>query len=1184
MVGSISQPYGATNLDPVGAGDVQSAGTPVDPRVVGGSSEDAGAAFVVGDPGLAASADSVESTGASAAQANPLAPARSSGASDTTGSAVQLGGSLAGGGAAAASDSPVIAGGLASGAVAGVVTGGGSAVAASSGAASEAGTSGALSQAATFVSKGPGGGDVWVVTGSGGLTFDVSFDQVASALPTGFENDVLSAFRYYADTFNNSGVTLYFNVGFGEIQTGGGGSSTITGNALGESFTFFGGTQTYSTLSSTMSARAAASGDAADTAAVANDLPATDPTGGKTLVMARAEEKALGLVSGTAGSFANPDGNIGFGSSFSFDYTSGQTPNSGTYDFLGVVEHEISEVMGRNSWLDLNGASDYSALDLFRFSSAGAHQLTTGNPSDFSLDGGNTDLYNWNNFNTGNSGDLGDWAGTTPYTPDSFNDNSNSGVLNPITSRDTTLLDVLGWSRTNSTTYTVGPGPASSGIIIYSGDREMVQSGGTAVATYALSGGLEVVSAGGSDSGATLSSGAEQDVFGSANAVVVNGGLQVVESGGVASATTINGSGTLTVSSGGSAVSDTINGGGSETVLSGGTASTTRINSGGSLTVSGMFATAIATTINNGGSETVLAGGSGFNDVINSGGSETLLSGGFADSTINSGGRETVSAGGSAGQDAINGGLLTVSSGGTATGTTVNSAGSQIVSAGGSTTSTTISSGGLEVVSASGTTVNPAISGSGAVLDLLSGAIVSGGITFGGSGGQLQIAGTVMPSSTISGFISGDTFDLASIAFDSLGRANLGANSQLQITEGGITYDLNLDPAQDYSSGNQFQLTADSGGGTLVSINTALTEPQSTLPVSIGGTATISTSFLFSSDVDYASAQLTYTVLTPPTHGTILLNGTAATSFTQADIDNGLVQYRENGDVASDDSFTFQIADPAGNRVGPEGFTVAILHTAAPVIAANAALPVSIDSAATIWTKDLCTLALGDEPAELKYRVTAAPAHGTLLVNGTAATSFTQADIDNKLVQYRASGDGATSDSFSFQVTDAAGDQTPVTTFNIDIRSRAPTAPAVDGATTVVGAWGDTITGGSGATLIIGIAGSQAIFGGSGATTVLGGAGDTITGGTGTLALYIDHPHSPGAAFVGDNGTKGSDTVTGFSQPAGDRIFFLNETAAGVNSVVASAQTKNGNTLITLPDGATMTLIGVTKVDSTFFG
>ena len=72
--------------------------------------------------------------------------------------------------------------------------------------------------------------------------------------------------------------------------------------------------------------------------------------------------------------------------------------------------------------------------------------------------------------------------------------------------------------------------------------------------------------------------------------------------------------------------------------------------------------------------------------------------------------------------------------------------------------------------------------------------------------------------------------------------------------------------------------------------------------------------------------------------------------------------------------------------------------------------------------------------------------------------------------------------------------------------------------------------------------------------------------------------------LVGDDGVKGSDTVTGFSQSAGDRIGFPDETAAAINSVVATAQSSNGNTLITFPDGGTMTLIGIAKIDSTFFG
>jgi len=139
------------------------------------------------------------------------------------------------------------------------------------------------------------------------------------------------------------------------------------------------------------------------------------------------------------------------------------------------------------------------------------------------------------------------------------------------------------------------------------------------------------------------------------------------------------------------------------------------------------------------------------------------------------------------------------------------------------------------------------------------------------------------------------------------------------------------------------------------------------------------------------------------------------------------------------------------------------------------------------------------------------------------------------------------------------------------------------GASTIIGAEGATITGGSGSDLINGVAGLQSITGGSGATTVWGGPGDTITGGPGELSVAIDHINSPGAVLVGDNGVKGSITVTGFSQLAGDRLFFPNETTASISGVVASAQTSNGNTLVTLPDGATMTLVGITHIDSTFF-
>lgn len=136
------------------------------------------------------------------------------------------------------------------------------------------------------------------------------------------------------------------------------------------------------------------------------------------------------------------------------------------------------------------------------------------------------------------------------------------------------------------------------------------------------------------------------------------------------------------------------------------------------------------------------------------------------------------------------------------------------------------------------------------------------------------------------------------------------------------------------------------------------------------------------------------------------------------------------------------------------------------------------------------------------------------------------------------------------------------------------------GSQTVVGAVADTVIGGFGSSLIAATAGWQRVVGGSGAAAVLGGSDDTITGGSGPLSVDI---RGSSQVLIGDSGMKGSDTVTGFSQVAGDRITFAGATPPAIGSVLASAQTSGGNTLITLPDGTTMTLVGITSLDNSFF-
>jgi hypothetical protein len=227
--------------------------------------------------------------------------------------------------------------------------------------------------------------------------------------------------------------------------------------------------------------------------------------------------------------------------------------------------------------------------------------------------------------------------------------------------------------------------------------------------------------------------------------------------------------------------------------------------------------------------------------------------------------------------------------------------------------------------------------------------------------------------------------------------------------------------------------SAVTGGGTY-RVSSVPNEPQSTLPVGIGGTVAISRSFLFSYDLDDGPENLTYGLVTAPSHGTLLLNGAAATSFTQADIDAGHVAYQENGDLAKNDSFTFTVSDPAGNQIGPEPFRIAILDHTGQVVATSDTLSVSVGGDAGFNPFLLDTVALGSTPEQMTYTLLIPPGHGLILNDGAPATSFTQADIDNGRIGYVENGDVVRSDSFIFQVSDAAGNHTVPQRFTIDVQ------------------------------------------------------------------------------------------------------------------------------------------------------
>ena len=269
------------------------------------------------------------------------------------------------------------------------------------------------------------------------MQINVTYDQSQSSLPAGFVTAINYVANYYDTLFTNN-VTINIDIGYGEID-----GQALGSNDLGESLPAA-NNQPGSAYSASYSAVESAL--VAENAPGASTLPSSSPLAGTMLVTA-AEAKALGLISTNGG----PDGYVGFSKTLPFSYTPNATPAANQYYFVGVVEHEISEDMGRVSLLN-DQPSYYSPIDLFRYSSAGVRDLTTGGNGStayFSINNGATNLGSWNNQVS--NGDLADWypSGPAPGGNDAYNDYSSPGAINVVSANDITLMEALGWTTTN---------------------------------------------------------------------------------------------------------------------------------------------------------------------------------------------------------------------------------------------------------------------------------------------------------------------------------------------------------------------------------------------------------------------------------------------------------------------------------------------------------------------------------------------------------------------------------------------------------------------------------------------------------------------------------------------------------------------------------------------------------------
>ena len=180
------------------------------------------------------------------------------------------------------------------------------------------------------------------------------------------------------------------------------------------------------------------------------------------------------FANGTVGIGAPYDGIVTLNSGAPYQFS--RPPGAGNFDAQRSIEHEMDEVIGLGSLLSTAG-TDLRPQDLFSWSSPGFRNITSSGSRYFSINGGVTNIVN---FNQNSNGDFGDWLSTAcpqahPYVQNAFVCAGQSSDI-AAGSPEGINLDVIGYDlanipvvATNEATYTTSSSARLSGTIIPNG-------------------------------------------------------------------------------------------------------------------------------------------------------------------------------------------------------------------------------------------------------------------------------------------------------------------------------------------------------------------------------------------------------------------------------------------------------------------------------------------------------------------------------------------------------------------------------------------------------------------------------------------------------------------------------------------------------------------------------------------
>jgi hypothetical protein len=192
----------------------------------------------------------------------------------------------------------------------------------------------------------------------------------------------------------------------------------------------------------------------------------------QTIKPSGADGRAVGLdtppalfADGHVGNGGPYDGIVTLNSADPFQFTRPTSPNN--FDAQRSTEHEMDEIMGIVSDAD---SSKLHPQDLFSWSSAGHRNITSSGTRYFSINGGVTNIVN---FNQDSHGDFGDWLSEAcpqahPYVQNAFACMGQSSDL-ATTSPEAINLDVIGYDLVQ-----ISLGNISTRSFVQTGDNVMI--------------------------------------------------------------------------------------------------------------------------------------------------------------------------------------------------------------------------------------------------------------------------------------------------------------------------------------------------------------------------------------------------------------------------------------------------------------------------------------------------------------------------------------------------------------------------------------------------------------------------------------------------------------------------------------------------------------------------------------